>query len=56
MAALTYTVVAIDVTRWGTLTAIKANLEVNAFKQIATAIDPLLDNSLINPANAYTVT
>jgi hypothetical protein len=53
MAALTYTVVAIDVTRWGTLANIQTYLDASGTKQLAAALDPLTDNTIVNPQEAY---
>jgi hypothetical protein len=56
MAALTYTVLAQDVTRWATLDAIKSTLQVDGIKILNITVDPLIDPTVINPGAAYQIT
>jgi hypothetical protein len=56
MALLTYTVLASDITLWGTLDAIRANLSVSGTKMLQIALDPLIDPTIVNPGDGYTVT
>lgn len=56
MATLPYAVQTSDVNLWGTLVSTEENLEAQGVKRLNIALDPLIDPSVIAPAEAYDVT
>lgn len=55
MAALTYTILAQDVSRWATLALIQDTLQIDGQKLLEITLDPLIDPSVVNPSQAYQV-
>jgi hypothetical protein len=54
MAALSLTIQTIDQTRWATLDSIRQYLSAEeANKRLSIAVDALIDQSVVNPEEAY---
>lgn len=52
---LEFTVLASDQAAWGTLEAIKDALTADPIKRLKIALDPLIDPSVNNPQEAYSL-
>lgn len=55
MAVLAYPIQTIDTTLWSSSSGSVALLSPQAYKTLATVVDPLLDQTITAPADAYTV-